>query len=47
MYKVYLSDNNKNVFTKTFNSPYLFKKFMRKLKYSTSVNFLFYRYQDI
>lgn len=47
MYKVYLSDNNKNVFVKNFSSPYLFKRFMKKIKYSTSVNLLFYRYEEL
>lgn len=42
MYEIILLNNNGDKFTKTFNSEYLYNKFLNKAKYSKELTILSY-----
>ena len=42
MYEIILLNNNGDKFTKTFNSEYLYNKFLNKTKYSKNLTILSY-----
>lgn len=42
MYEIILLNNNGDKFTKTFNSEYLYNKFLNKAKYSKKIILLSY-----
>ena len=43
MFEIFLLNNKGEKFSKTFNSEFLFKKFLAKIKYSKNLTYLGYR----